>query len=448
MKKIKLIEQESPISSGTTQQVSTDETFLRNAYKSGCIPKWLNKPQIGDYNNKKVIYGTSDNNTYVFYADLTVENITTKSKRKWTCDSLTVSVSPAVGTEVKLDTTTCNQILTTYIQATFQYQYQGIQPRKDIPQLQKQINTCYGGGQYNNFSGYSDNKIPGTQQDLLMLPTGKNPFIGGLWTRVLRTVQRPFDFVKNLLGGKMTEYIEAPNPYIFTIGGYQNESTDKKLKSLIKENLKKLSDDKKNNIISERNIIKNRTNILIENRVVKTKKSQEKLFNDILSEAIYFNSQGFDKDLINEGFWDTITGFFGNHGVDSVAATFKEYLGGKIVGWFGGDPNSWVGTTIVTTLGNVPLSDYPKLTDCDYLTKLLSKSIVETAISKVQHDNGMASGIFDVIRNGLVDALDETTFAQKIESHLVKTICPNLNNVKQKLEDKSNTMKQKALSPS
>ena len=459
MRNKKIILEQTPVNSDTTNITSTGntQTFdLSQAITLGCFNQYKNWFDIDPgnqpkttKNGKPVVTGKNKKGDVIFFYDNGVaKNITSGTTKMWSCDSLKISLSSPVTTQIDYNPETCNKILTTYIQSTFQYQYQGIQPRKDISQLQKQINICYGGGKYNDFKGYTDNLVPGTNETLLTVPNGKNPFVGGIWTRVLRNFKSGFDFVKDLLGGKMTEYIKAPNPYIFTIGGYQNESTDKKLKSLIKENLKKLSDDKKNNIISERNIIKNRTNILIENRVVKTKKSQEKLFNDILSEAIYFNSQGFDKDLINEGFWDTITGFFGKHGVDSISSTFKEYLASKIVGWIGGDPNSWVGTLIVTTIGNVPVTDYSKLTDCDYLTKVLAKSISETAISKVQHDKGMTSGVFDVLRNGLVDALDETTFAQKIEGYLVQSICPNLNNVQQKLVDKASTMKQRALSPS
>jgi hypothetical protein len=364
----------------------------------------------------------------------------------------TGNVSQATNVEIKLDQATCNQVLSTYIQSAFQYQYQNITPRTDRLQIQGQINRCYGGGMYNDFKGYPDGKLTvtnsdgtQTQTDLLSTPSGKNPFIGGIWTRILRGVKSPFEFVKKLLNGEMTDYITDRNPYVFSIGGIQKESKDKALKSLIRENLLELSNEKKKNSISESKIIKTRGNILIEGRIVETKEQQERFFNEILSEAIYLNSQGFDRDLINEGFWDTITGFFSNHGTDSIAGTFKEFLTKGVISWFGGDPNSWLSTAVETAVGNINISDYGRLTECDFLTKEIAKTISETAISKIQHDKGMTGGIWDTIRNGLVDALDESTFAQKIEGYLVKTICPKLNGLKTKLEDKAQDMKTKAL---
>jgi hypothetical protein len=352
----------------------------------------------------------------------------------------TGNVSQATSVDIKLDTDTCNQILSTYVQSAFQYQYQNIQPRPDRIQMQQQINTCYGGGQFNSFKGFPQNVVAadGTQKPFLSIPENKNPF--GFFRKSLN-----FNFIRKLLIGK-TDYIAERNPYAFSIGNVQNESKERALKSLIRENLLELSEIKKKNNLSESNIIKTRGNILIENRLVKTKEQQEKFFGEILSEAIYLNSQGFDRNLINEGFWDTITGFFSQHGADSIGATFKEYLTRSIVTWFGGDPNSWISEAVIVAVGNIPLSDYGKLTDCNYLTKILSKTISETAITKIQHDKGMTGGIWDTIRNGLVDALDESTFAQKIEGHLVQSICPKLNSVKEKLETKANDMKQKALS--
>lgn len=356
----------------------------------------------------------------------------------------TGSISQATNVEVNLDASTCYQILSTYVQSAFQYQYQNINPRVDRLKMQSNINTCYGGGMFNNFTGFPQNVVVtnsdgGTStKPFLSIPENKNPF--GFFRKSLN-----FNFIKKLLNGE-TDYLTDRNPYVFSIGGIQKESREKALKSLIRENLLELSEEKKKNNISESKIIKTRGNILIENRVIETKEQQEKFFNEILSEAIYLNTQGFDKDLINEGFWDTLTGFFTNHGTDSIAGTFKEFLAKGVISWFGGDPNSWLSTAVETAFGNINISDYSKLTDCDFLTKEIAKSISETAISKIQHDKGLTGGIWDTIRNGLVDALDESTFAQKIEGYLVKTICPNLSGLKTKLEDKAQDMKTKALS--
>ena len=69
--------------------VSDDEKKLRQAYKSGCLPKWLQNGKLGDYEGKKVIYGTAGGDTFVFFSNLTVKNVTTGTIRKWACDTLT-----------------------------------------------------------------------------------------------------------------------------------------------------------------------------------------------------------------------------------------------------------------------------------------------------------------------------------------------------------------------
>ena len=46
-----------------------------------------------------------------------------------------------------------------------------------------------------------------------------------------------------------------------------------------------------------------------------------------ISEAIYLQSQGFDKQIIKEEFWDSIKGLFGQHGSEAIFGTFKEYMG-------------------------------------------------------------------------------------------------------------------------
>ena len=79
--------------------------------------------------------------------------------------------------------------------------------------------------------------------------------------------------------------------------------------------------------MAETKIIQIRTKILTENRILKLKQPREKFFNEIISEALYLESQGFDKQLIKEEFWDTLKGMFGQHGSEAIFGTFKEYMG-------------------------------------------------------------------------------------------------------------------------
>lgn len=85
------------------------------------------------------------------------------------------------------------------------------------------------------------------------------------------------------------------------------------------------SEPKKKIDLGENKIIKNRFNILSENRMVKTKSQRQKLFQELFVETAYLNSQGYDTYLINETFLDTLKGLFGT-AADSTLQYFKEQI--------------------------------------------------------------------------------------------------------------------------
>jgi hypothetical protein len=162
-------------------------------------------------------------------------------------------------------------------------------------------------------------------------------------------------------------------------------------------------------------------------------------------EMIYLNKQGFSQEIINEQFWDMIKGLFG-HGGDAIMQTFKESIGKFILDTLGVDANGWIGGTIVKALGNVQIGDIPKLTECNFLTSVLSKSIAEQAIDKMKNSAGMEGKFYDLLRNSLVEVLEDSELGQKIENAIGSVICPLLGGVKQKMELAATDMKQKALS--
>ena len=218
-----------------------------------------------------------------------------------------------------------------------------------------------------------------------------------------------------------------------------------KLKNLIKENLIKASENKKRMLIGESKIVKNRLTIISENRVLKTKKQKDKFNNELLSEMIYFNKQGFNKELINEQFWNVLQGIFGN-GAEAIMGTFKEYIANWIVGKLTDDTDGWIPQLIITSIGNLDFSEISKLTNCDYLTKFLAKSISETMIKKLQVGADMRNPLFDVMRNAIVETMQDSTLGQKIEKGLVEIICPSLSGIKSKMDVATDKIKQGAIS--
>jgi hypothetical protein len=253
--------------------------------------------------------------------------------------------------------------------------------------------------------------------------------------------------VYNILAGKEDKFPAGQNPYLpLTLDGKGVNESKSKLDKLIKENLQKLSEEKNSNLLSETKIIQTRTKILTENRILKFKQPREKFFNELISEAIYLESQGFDKQLIKEEFWDTIKGMFGQHGSEAIFGTFKEYMGKWLLKKLTPvNPEGWIGSIIVTAIGNLHIDDISKLTDCNFVTKKLASSIGEGIARKIQHDKGYDGGISDVVRNGLFSAIDNSEMVKSLESGLAKLVCPALSGVKTKLENKANKMKTMAL---
>ena len=218
----------------------------------------------------------------------------------------------------------------------------------------------------------------------------------------------------------------------------------KTLNKTIRKNLLETKENKKNLIVEE-SIIKNRFSVIVENRQLKTKKEKEKFYFDVLVEMKRLNDQGFKSKLITESFFDIISGFFGKSG-SGILQTIKEYFGNWLIEKLGVDTKGWIGGTIVRAIGNLDIADIPKLTNCTFTTKLLSKSLAENAVSKLQTAAGLEGTLSNIMRNTLVETLEEnSTFMVKIEEALGSVLCPLISNVSGKLEDAASAMKEKAI---
>jgi hypothetical protein len=329
----------------------------------------------------------------------------------------------------------CDAAITGYLSAAIRYQTrQDKSDNKTINSAENRefIKGCDGSGVY---------------QDLVITPdqlpkVKKDNKVFNFWRGDTLNIKN----VYKLLSGKDKNLPAGQNPYLpFIIDRSRNESKTK-LDNLIKENLQKLSEEKNNNLLSETKIIQTRTKILTENRVLKFKQPREKFFNEIISEAIYLESQGFDKQLIKEEFWDVLKGMFGQHGSEAIFGTFKEYMAKWLLQKLTPvNPEGWIGSIVVAAIGNLHINDLSKLTDCSFLTKKLASSIGEGIARKIQHDKGYDGGISDIVRNGLFSAIDNSQMVQSLETGLAKLICPALSGVKTKLEDKAGKMKTMAL---
>lgn len=224
-----------------------------------------------------------------------------------------------------------------------------------------------------------------------------------------------------------------------------NENLNIDLKNLIHENLLNLSTNKRKNLLSEQKIIKNRFNIITESYNLKTKKGKNQFSKQLFSELVYLNKQGFNQDLIQEGLFDSIGGLFGNL-TGSIFDYFKEYAGKWLLEQFGVDTNSWLAGTIITAVGNINVGDIGKMGDCNFWTKILSKSIAEGTVRYFQGKTVGIGPLQDILRNTLVETLEQTDIGQKLEGTLGTILCPMISKLSGKMETLNDTLKTNALS--
>ena len=333
--------------------------------------------------------------------------------------------------KTKVDAATCKTYLLQYLGTAMDWQMNGGSINPTIQQYKPYIVRCKNSGAYDEASGFT-NITQAELSDYVDFSADNSPF--GFF-RQGKTLS--WNNIKNILSGN-SKVLKRPNPYI--IGQQIAESKKDELKSLIKENLITLSEEKKNNLLGESKIINTRFGIIKESKT----EDKEKLFNEVISEMFYLNNQGFDKELINEGFWEILKGLFPS--TDVIAQWFKEYMAKWLIEAVApGQENGWIGNIIITTIGNLKVGDITKLTNCEFTTKLLAKSISEGVVRKFAESKGVSGALADLIRNSMIEHLDGTEFVQKLESGLAHVICPLLGGVAQKMSTVADTMKNKAI---
>ena len=341
----------------------------------------------------------------------------------------TKDLQAGVAGGIKLDKEGCRTILGQYLGAALQYNAQvETTPIPQLREFRQQLVKCDGSGQFDSFDGFREDETAEVKSKL-------SPY--GFLNKKINKRQ-----VFRILSGK-TKYLKAPSPYIIAL----NESTELNIKSVIKENLTKVKSEKLKTYSAESKIVKGRTSIIIESPILKTKPQQKRLFNEILTESIYLNSQGFSQHIIEEQFFDTLKGFFGKEDYDSIFDTFKEYMGEWLVSKLTPlHEDGWMSKLITSSIDDVKLNEIEKLLDCSFLTKTISKSIVDGSVRKLEKDNDLDGGLYDMVRNNLFDYVNSNDFLNKLESDITKILCPLLNGISEKLDKAHDEIRDKAMS--
>jgi len=179
---------------------------------------------------------------------------------------------------------------------------------------------------------------------------------------------------------------------------------------------------------------------LIENYNKKNYKSKKNRIDDVITEMFYLNSLGFKKTIVSEEIIDwfkNIIGIGDNTIIEPVIDTFKEsYIGYVLKIVAPGSSNSILTNIIKTGLADIDMNDLDKLTDCEFLSDTITKAIVEGTINKLKNNVGLVGGVFDVVRNSLIDQLDNTEFSERVKDGISNFMCEAIADKIELLKDK------------
>lgn len=223
------------------------------------------------------------------------------------------------------------------------------------------------------------------------------------------------------------------------------------LKQTILESLQSLKEQKRKMMI-ESVILENRLKVLSEKKNLRNKKNLDSFLNNFLTETVHYHSQGFNQKVLSEQWTNWLESFLAGPGLGGVFGYVKEYAVKWLLNKLGVSGNSWIADIISTTIGNIPIGDIPKITDCNFVTPLLSKSIAETIAKKfvTSSKKGEENQIMGVVRNTVFEVLDDIPFVQALEAGVSKAICPMWGDLTSKLGKVSNKLSgaSEAASPS
>jgi hypothetical protein len=211
------------------------------------------------------------------------------------------------------------------------------------------------------------------------------------------------------------------------------------MKKPLNEIVSKKINTLKRDIIQENRIVRKEL-LLIEKYNNRLNKSKKYKVDDLITEMFYLNRLGIKGSVINENildFFKNILGMGENTAVEPVAETFKERFIDYIIKIvIPGASGGLMANMISTGLANIDVNNIDQLTDCETLSDLISKSIVEGIIKKLNNNAGLVGGIFDTVRKGLVDAVENMAFAENIKNGISSFICDDISDKIDELKNK------------
>jgi hypothetical protein len=200
--------------------------------------------------------------------------------------------------------------------------------------------------------------------------------------------------------------------------------------------------EKKENLLIEQNIIKNRMMMIFENqeninnfrRLPKYKRVS--ITNSFINEIQTLDELG----LINEGFLDILKNLFGR-AFGSVAETAAEPLVNGILNAIGFKSDGFMKKFMISFITTRPTELMKALTDCKAMTKLLVESFIEALVMMLQQETEKGGYFYDFLRNQLGGMIKQTSMVSSLENKFAGTVCSMFDKYTGKAQDVSNKLK-------
>ena len=205
----------------------------------------------------------------------------------------------------------------------------------------------------------------------------------------------------------------------------------------IKEHLTRLSKQKKKSLLEKR-IVENRFKILVENKNPKRIKDVNKFVQEAYDEMTYLSNQKYETNLISESLFDMMKLFVGPTGEQSVKKTFKQYVTNNLIQKLTPNkPNGYLAKIIEKTISELDLRDAPKLTDCHFVSEILTQSILnQIMIQKQKSEHHIENPLDELVADSIFDSLYESNIHERLSSGISNYICPRLNQIQSNLDNK------------
>jgi hypothetical protein len=245
-----------------------------------------------------------------------------------------------------------------------------------------------------------------------------------------------------------TDLTNVQQPQVYDPYGPSNPQIKESLKKSLKKNLIEVK-EKKEDLMVENKIIKNRFNFLFEGKSFETEEEKDYLVESVITEIGYLKTQGYSSQAINEGLFSMLGNIFGGS-VKSIPAVFGEYIAGWLTKTLGIPQNSYMSSVVVALVGNLNIADYDKFfSDCRFSSNKIADSLIEGYVLQLQNEKNLNTGasgfIVSALRNSVVDYFteDKTSLIQILEDKIGEFLCPKLSKLSSAISDKTDDLKSK-----